>query len=67
MNYLKNLMKMNKFDKETLYQLVKIMIEDGDDNLEYKYYSFDDDAKEWPVKMKKKRIIIKNEDLDENR
>ena len=59
-------MKMNKIDKETLYKLVKIMVEDGDDNLEYKYYSFDD-AKEWPVKMKKKRIIIKIEDLDDNR
>ena len=63
MNYLKNYMKMNKIDKETLYSLVDIMFEDGADNLEYMYYSFVD-TNGWPVKMQKKRITIKIEDMD---
>lgn len=64
MNYLKNYTKMNKIDKKTLHILVDIMAEDGTDNLEYRYYSWDDDAKGWPIEMQKKKITIKIENLD---
>lgn len=57
MNYL----EMNKFDKDVLHSLIDIMAEDKSDRLEFQYYSPVGDT--YPVKMEKKKITIKIEDL----
>lgn len=64
MNYLKNLKKMNKFDKSTLHALINAMFEDNTDRAELLYWSLEKDT--YPTTAKKKKIIIKIVDADDN-
>lgn len=55
---------MNKFDKSTLHSLIDVMFENNMDRAELPYWSLEKDT--FPTTAKKKKIIIKIMDVDDN-